>query len=501
MSKTQILYRKFVAIFFHKFVKQYQKKFSKKIPIILITGTVGKSSQTLILNQIFEKSGYKVWSGTNTNKGLNSLTGIVLTLLNKHINLENESGIRKFTAKINFVFELVKGILFKKWNFTSKEIFIYEIGYDHQEESKTFKNIFPYIDTLIVSNLTYEHSAGFSNEFDSSTYQQYKKYLPIHIQEAFENPEIDALQKNTALEQFTLADKCESLITPINIGNINDSFLILQKGAIKETRVDVQSERGDLDELIASADYFGIKKKYTFSTNYLLPFTFAKSAFISLYISNRFNLSEEILVSSLKNLELPNGRFSKIRGINSTTIIDSTYNSDPSSLDGFFEQIKEKIRYFESTENLEKAQITQSPKHYLILGEMREMGELSIDFHKKAMQEIYNLSSGYKFQVEDVILLGSEWLKIDEDKKVKTTDDHSIIVYNNSMFKVFSKVGDIIEYLKPENIRPNSWLWCKGSQNTIFLESLVEKLLKNPEDEMRLCRRGKEWDEKRKQYL
>ena len=61
----------------------------------------------------------------------------------------------------------------------------------------------------------------------------------------------------------------------------------------------------------------------------------------------------------------------------------------------------------------------------------------------------------------------------------------------------FESASQAADYIKPL-IKPSDIILIKGSQNTLFLETAVQKLMKNPEkaDEL-LCRRGAFWDKKR----
>ena len=68
-------------------------------------------------------------------------------------------------------------------------------------------------------------------------------------------------------------------------------------------------------------------------------------------------------------------------------------------------------------------------------------------------------------------------------------------------FKHFEKVGDLVRYFKQDLPKLGSWIWVKGSQNTIFLEVLVESLLAKPADKMKLARQGNDWDHLREGYL
>jgi len=58
------------------------------------------------------------------------------------------------------------------------------------------------------------------------------------------------------------------------------------------------------------------------------------------------------------------------------------------------------------------------------------------------------------------------------------------------------------KYIDREKFQQNysPLILVKGSQNTIFLEIVVEQILQNKDDTKLLCRRGKFWNSKRKPY-
>jgi UDP-N-acetylmuramyl pentapeptide synthase len=194
-------------------------------------------------------------------------------------------------------------------------------------------------------------------------------------------------------------------------------------------------------------------------------------------------------------------------GINNTTIFDSSYNSDPDSVFAMLKSLELKVKSDLQKEKNSKTEALdndlsdyfKAPSNYLVLGEMRELGSISTDKHKQVLDKLLELKAGYEEKIEDIILVGSEWLECDFDKVSKFQDDYQLIVYKNVNFRVFSQAGRVYDYLK-DNVRPGSWFWIKGSQNTIFLEILVENLLSNKDDLKLVCRQEPRWFEMRKPF-
>jgi UDP-N-acetylmuramoyl-tripeptide--D-alanyl-D-alanine ligase len=148
--------------------------------------------------------------------------------------------------------------------------------------------------------------------------------------------------------------------------------------------------------------------------------------------------------ANFTNLQLPPSRRSILKGKNNTTLIDSSYNS---SLVAVTEMLKLLATY-------------PSPR-IAILGDMREIGQKSNEEHKK----LYQIAQKY---ADTIIGVGPETQKI-----FKTT------------YQYWWQI--------PTNFPKNSTILIKGSQNTIYLEELVKKLLKNKSDQKLLCRQSPYW--------
>jgi UDP-N-acetylmuramyl pentapeptide synthase len=474
--------KKFLA----KFQEKYFSQYNAKLPIILVAGTAGKSSMTLLLKQLFEANNWKVYSGASKTRCLNSVTGLVMTIGGFVTDFEGSYGL---VNKVKFVF--LSAIKYFSLTFDEPQntILIYEIGFNEQHDAEKFCDIFAdSVDTIIITNLTYEHSFGFEKEFDENGYLQLKPHLPKVWQQIFENPEVESRLKNIALEQCKLIRTSRSLIMPTQIGLVDNMVLNMSQG--EEDIHELQAFRGDNFQLKA-------ENKYNFSSNYLFPITFAKVSYQLEIIQKRFGLADSSLPYLLENLNIPNGRFSKLDAVLKGTIIDSTYNSDPASLSGFLDLFEEVVtKYstadFDSEEFLE---LVMAPKHYLILGEMRELGETSIQEHSLVLTRLKEIKQKYEHYIEGVYLIGQEWLKCDEQGFSKKDGPVSFVMYKDEVFKIYDRAGDINSVLTDDTLRPQSWYWVKGSQNTIFLEIVVEHLLRNKNDVEQLCRRGEEYDE------
>jgi len=174
---------------------------------------------------------------------------------------------------------------------------------------------------------------------------------------------------------------------------------------------------------------------------------------------------KDIIAVIEKKFELPPGRFSIFEGIKNSTIIDSSYNSSLESAEGALDLLSK----------------FKGKRKVGILGDMRELGSLSKIQHEELAKNILK-------NLDFVILIGPQVLKY----VVPLLNKYK---YNYLSYSNFSDaMGNIVK-----NIREGDIVLVKGSQNELFLERAVELLLKNKSDIQELPRRGKFWDNTRKE--
>jgi UDP-N-acetylmuramyl pentapeptide synthase len=480
----------------NKVRNRYKRTNKKPMPVILVAGTAGKTSQTLLLAQIFKNNGWSVFTGVDQEgKSLNSVTGLTMVLCG--FRIEFDSGFVAF-KKLWFFVKSISFWLFQNYSKLNKNtILIHEVGFDHQNESQDYLKIFQKdVDCVIITNLTYEHTGGFFDELNNDIFLRIRSKLPEKWQKIIENSDYDFRLKNIALEQFNLLALTDKYIIPDTLGKIDNKLITNLANQIQE--MEVTAHRGQNFELV-------FQESFSFSPDYLLPLTFAKTGYTTKLVSSFYNLDEDNEID-FKSLVLPNGRFSLIHGVNDSVIVDSTYNADPESVSSFLSMMEEVLI---TSTNIDGNQLLTTskekdlgdpPKFYIVLGEMRELGVTSTQAHSDVLDKILKIGKQWSNYIENIYLLGNEWVKCDDDGIVKIEDQVNFISYKNQLFKVFKRAGDIKSLLTAETIKPNSWIWIKGSQNTIFLEILVKYLLNNPQDSYKLCRNTKSWDKIKEKY-
>lgn len=148
------------------------------------------------------------------------------------------------------------------------------------------------------------------------------------------------------------------------------------------------------------------------------------------------------------------GRMSLIEGIKNSLIIDASYNASRESM---FRALEVLAGY-------------KHRRKIAVLGDMRELGALAAAEHTAVAQRAKKIA--------DVIVTVGPLMRR----------------YLASRYS-FMSAKEAGKLIKDKLLQENDVVLVKGSQNTIFLEIVVEMLMRHPEqaDEL-LCRRGKYWD-------
>ncbi len=177
-------------------------------------------------------------------------------------------------------------------------------------------------------------------------------------------------------------------------------------------------------------------------------------------------------VDALRRYKLSPGRMSLLRGINDSWIIDSSYNASTEPM-------------LAALDVLEKAGVGK--KRIAVLGDMREMGAEAKLSHEIVAEKAT--------QIADEMILVGPLMKEYFIPKAKSLgfDDDKIHWFENS-----AQAADFSKDL----VQGGEVVLVKGSQNTIFLERVVEELMleKDRADKL-LCRRGEYWERERSNYV
>ncbi len=177
-------------------------------------------------------------------------------------------------------------------------------------------------------------------------------------------------------------------------------------------------------------------------------------------VGNELGLKKTQILEGLAAILPVSGRLRRLRGINNSTIIDDTYNSSP-------EAVKAGLRMLAAID---------APQRIAILGNMNELGTMSVAAHK----EIGELCDPSVLQL--VITIGP-----DANAHLAPAAQAK-----GCTVKTFDTPYDAGEYLQSK-IEPEAVIFAKGSQNKVFAEEAIKKLLADPEDAAKLVRQSDYW--------
>lgn len=180
------------------------------------------------------------------------------------------------------------------------------------------------------------------------------------------------------------------------------------------------------------------------------------SAVSAVAVKLGFTLAE---ISALfQNFHLEPGRLSVIPGIFGSTILDGSYNSNPTSARAALEALAE----FKG-------------RKIAVLGQMNELGTQSERYHRELGTE---LTGKVDFLVG--VFGDARWICEEFDNSGKNMRFFETSIVAGEFLQDFLQKGDVVLF--------------KGSQNNVRLEKAVAMVMQNPaQAKTLLCRQGAEW--------
>jgi len=181
-------------------------------------------------------------------------------------------------------------------------------------------------------------------------------------------------------------------------------------------------------------------------------------------VSAELGLKPTDILDGIATIKPVSGRLRRLRGINSSVIIDDTYNASPEAVKA----------------GLQTLYKIDAPQKIAILGNMNELGAMSPNAHK----EIGDMCDPTKLQL--VVTIGpdaSQYLAPAATSRGCTV-------------KSFDNPYEAGEYVQGK-IEPGAVIFAKGSQNGVFAEEAVRLLLADPEDAVKLVRQSRYWQKQK----
>ncbi len=185
-----------------------------------------------------------------------------------------------------------------------------------------------------------------------------------------------------------------------------------------------------------------------------------------------FELSQDNYEFTLENQP---GRFSILKWIKGNILIDSTYNAAPASM----------IKMIQNTFELQKS-LFPDHKVFLVLGDMRELGEISATKHLEL--------NDYIIQANGIYCIWEEIMPLHEAITVQSFE------WELNLFKKSNEAWiSLKKYL--ESTDDKYVILFKGSQNTIFTEETLKEVLLKPDDKKNLVRQSSDWMKKKNTFF
>ncbi len=419
-----------------------------KPKIIGIAGSSGKSSLTSLVAGILSEK-YSV----KQSLGKNSETGLPLDILGIHMT--DFSPAAWLGAMLLVPIKLLV-------NWTRYDMYIAEMGIDSPVEPKNMSYLLKIIQPTIgvVTNVSLEHSVYFEPYVtEVNPLVKEKKVLDL-----------------TAEQEMLLLTSMSS--DDIAIVNRDDTQISNRQNQIDAKQITISLEKdanlvgkaisSDLSRFTMQVVYK--QREYPLTISQPLPKHFAYEFLFAIGIG----LSQDIVIENAidlleKHFSLPSGRLSFFKGIKNTVLIDSTYNNAtlPPILD-ILDFVKE---------------ISGKRRKIAILGDMRELGEEAQNIHEEVARKILTT-------VDFVILIGP------------LSEQYMVPILEKANFP-YENFPDVASSKKAilDRVEEGDVILAKGSQNTLFLERIVEILLAEKDDIKKLTRRGDFWDKKRSESL
>lgn len=410
-----------VASYFRFFAAIRLKRWNPKI--IVVTGSNGKTTLLhLIESQIGEKARY--------SHHANSSYGIPFDILDLH---------RKTLLKSEWIGLIIK-TPFNALKSTPKErLYVVEADCDRPGEGKFLSELLKPEIVLWISTAK-THSMNFEELITQNKFPSVEEAIAYEFGYFLENSQEFSIIDGDSVLMKDQVKRCKSKIVEVTKGNSLKSYKVGISGT----------------ELVIE------KEKYKFK--YLLP----EEVFYSVIFCKKMLEQLDIFFDqSFLRFTMPPGRGSIFQGVKNTTLIDSTYNANLSSM-------RAVLTTFEKFSGRSK---------WLVIADMLEQGKSEKEEHEKLAELLT------KFPCERIVLLGPR------------TAEYIYPVLRAQLggripIDVFEKPRDVLDFILT-NIKGGEIILFKGAR---FLEGVIERLLENKSDIKKLPRREKIWEIRRRQW-
>ena len=312
------------------------------------------------------------------------------------------------------------------------DIVVLELGTDGPGQIADFAR-YGRLDVVVVTSIVPEHMANFT---DMTAVAQEELSVASFADKLFYNSELMADEYKTLLPEGSVAYSVGDVGTEYHMANVFTTSSGLE-GDVKHG-----------GEILVHFSYEAVATMQLYSV------------LAAIVVGDYLGVQRSAILDGIGLIRPVSGRLRRLNGINGSVIIDDTYNSSP-------EAVKSALATLRSID---------APHKIAVLGSMNELGTMSEGAHK----EIGDLCTPDYLDV--LITIGG-----DANKFLATSaEDKGCVVYK---FDNPYDAGDLLM----AKIEKDSVVLAKGSQNGVFAEEAIKKVLHDPEDANKLVRQSETW--------
>lgn len=422
--------------------------------IIGVTGSIGKSSCVYLLNTILSTK-FK----TKATFHGNSETGLPLEILGLRKLLENNS-------PLDWLKILLATPLASLFSQDSFDVLIAEMGVDEPFEPKNMSYLLKIIQPRIgvLLSIAPVHTEQFMAVVDLKKGDLERQLL-------------EKIAQEKGLLVTTL-DKTGTAI--INIDSPYIRKLIPQiKAEVATVGETASSDFRLIDHRLSlSGSTFMVKvndRTYQTKIRHLLLFReFGITMLSVLVVAKKLGLKIEDVIDRIEDgFEMPPGRQTVLAGKKNSLIIDSSYNCSPKTLEIFLETV---------------SQLKVKGKKILVLGDMRELDELTASAHQQAACQAAKVA-------DYIITIGPLMQQYFLPELIR-------LGFPKNQIDAFSTAEGVGQFIVDRLLSTGDLVLVKGSQNTIYLEEVVKQLMADPRKAHQLlCRQSEYWQSLREDFF
>jgi UDP-N-acetylmuramoyl-tripeptide--D-alanyl-D-alanine ligase len=471
----------FILFYLRFFAKRALKMHTPTV--IGITGSVGKSS---VRNAVYVI--LKEHFPTKIVKG-NSETGLPLGILGLELH---SLGFETLFASLLDWLRIFLLAPFSIRNLVGTKYLVVEMGIDDPYPPKNMEYLLSIIKPHIAVflNVTPVHTMQFEKLLSEDQKKSFTEEQKLHFlldKIAAEKAKI-ITQSGCSVAIINGDDKRVILACPeSDPERASLARMTLTFGKEKNNTISYSKAATSVDGISFSykTDKETIELKFP---HFLFPKQYQQTFAATILVAKQTGLTNQQITDTItKHFHMPLGRSSMFDGINSSVIIDSSYNASRTAVEAFLDMVKELK--------------TQTKREVVfVFGDMRELGNETASEHEKVAKKIIGivdylycvgpLTQEYVLQVVDEYSsneVRSSSLRQPADRTIK-----DLRWFANAKY-----AGEYLAAHMPEK----SIVLVKGSQNTIFLEETIKYILKNKADQKNLCRQDDFWMHKKNAFF